>query len=139
MNDRDRDHNREWNANWNRLGADNDEERDGVVCAACGAPNRAGAAQCGNCGHPLPATSRETIIEVTSGDPRIVPGSDIDDSYRRTTWRETPGGFSTATFDRGRVIVARGGSRGCLITLALFALVSCCVCWLMWSTVGGVL
>ncbi len=131
MDDRSRD----WNADWNRDRSDADR----VTCPTCGTANQAGATHCQNCGRPLPAANPETIIEVTSGDPRIVRPGELDDPSPRTTWREMPGGFNTATFDRGRVIVARGGSRGCLISLALFALVSCCVCWVLWSSIDGVI
>lgn len=129
---RDRDQNQDWNADWNR------PDTDRVFCPTCGAENRPGAESCHSCGRTLSPSDQETIIEVTSGDPRIVPSHERDDPDADTSWREMPGGFSTVTFDRGRVIVARGGSRACLITLALFALVSCCVCWVIWSAIGGV-
>jgi hypothetical protein len=72
------------------------------------------------------------LIDVTSGEPEIVA---VDGTPSRGS---RSGGMTTVTFDRGRVVVARGGRRACLITLVLLLLVTGCTCWLLWTALGSV-
>jgi hypothetical protein len=74
-----------------------------------------------------------TIIDVTSSEPHILPTEPDEEPSPR--WQ---GGFTSIGSSRGRVIVGRGGSRTCLLIAAAVLLVSCCVCWALWTTVGNI-
>ena len=89
-------------------------------CPNCGTVNADDAPACVNCGAPLrAAVLDDTLIDVTSGEPQFVE-------------REAQGPFQ-ARVGRARVYVAQGGTRGCLIPLALAALVLCCACIGAWA------
>jgi hypothetical protein len=110
-----------------------------VHCPNCGAPNAADATRCANCGAMLrPQTINHnddpTVIDVTNGEPRVVPAQVEADDER--AWPYT---FSTRTFEHGpgRVIVARGGTRGCLLIGLVLALAFCCSCWALGQLFGN--
>ena len=98
------------------------------ACPRCGAPNWPDALRCASCGAFLPHADDQEVIDVTTGRPQVVR----DDERARpapTGWTDT------VTAERGRVFVA--GGRGCLLALVVFTLLSCCVCWALWSGVSG--
>ena len=110
-------------------------------CPNCGAPNTANATWCAICGavlRPRATDDEPTIIDVTSGEPRIVPAqteAKADDASR--AWPYT---FSTRPFERGpgRVIIARsGGTRGCLLLGLVLLLAFCCSCWALGQLFGN--
>ncbi len=111
---------------------DPQDERDlatPVICPSCGASNASTDARCRSCGAWLGEQGQ--VIDVTTGQPEPVEGPE---TY--------PGGwqgeFQTVTAGRGRVVVARGGSRTCLIVAVVVALVGCCLCWVLWSGFGAI-
>jgi hypothetical protein len=113
--------------NWERA-------RRGILCPNCGASNWPDAEQCAACGTSLDAAvqEQETIIDVSSGEPTLVTR---DEPASAPPPFGGFGGFGGGM--NGRTVIVRGGSRGCLIPLALFALISCCTCWLIWrGTIG---
>ncbi|MCO5176737.1 MAG: hypothetical protein M9890_07175 [Thermomicrobiales bacterium] len=107
------------------------DERDlstPIYCTNCGAPNARDAVRCHACGSWLP--SQEQIIDVTTGEPEVVSATD-----------ERQGGqgrFQTMTVGSSRIVVARGGSRTCLLIAIVALLVGCCVCWVIWSGFGAI-
>jgi hypothetical protein len=108
-------------------------------CPNCGAPNAADATRCVNCGAALPrhadgADAEPTIIDVTAGDPQVVPAH-VEEPDEHA-WPYT---FSTRTFEHGpgRVIVARGGTRGCLLVGVVLLLAFCCSCWALSQLFGN--
>ena len=114
---------------------DRERARRGMICPNCGASNWPDTAACASCGTTLPtedADARETIIDVSSGEPQIV----VRDEPDASRW---PGAFGSFPFGgvggdvRGRTIVMRGGGRACLIPLLLLGLLTCCSCWLIWQ------
>jgi hypothetical protein len=108
--------------------------RRGVICPNCGASNWPDAEYCASCGTALPTAAsqdQETIIDVSSGEPRVV----VRDEPQPTGWTSSFPGFPSGGFNegvRGRTVTMRGG-RGCLIPLLLLALLTCCSCWLIWQ------
>lgn len=103
-----------------------------VTCPNCGAPNPAGALYCSSCGSRLPDLSEsdeETLIDVSSGQPRVLGDEQPSGSFGNTF----PGGFTTVRVGQGRVIVTEGSRRNCLIVAVVGVLLLCCVCWAFWS------
>jgi hypothetical protein len=106
-----------------------------VHCLNCGASNPAQAVYCSACGSRLPAPDAdesETLIDVSSGQPRVLveeqpsgPGP-----FGRGGIQ---GGFTTVRFEQGRVIVSEGNRRNCLIVAVVGLLLGCCACWFLWS------
>lgn len=111
---------------------DPQDERDlatPVICPNCGAPNASDAARCQSCGAWLGGPGQ--VIDVTTGEPEPVEGSDPDSG----SWQ---GSVQTATIGHSRVTVVRGGNQTCLIVALIVALVGCCVCWVLWNGVGAI-
>ena len=110
-----------------------------MQCPNCGAPNAADATRCASCGamlRPRAADANDpTIIDVTSGEPRVVPAQ-VESVEDERAWPYT---FSTRAFEHGpgRVIVARGGTRGCLLVGLVLALTFCCSCWALGQLFGN--
>lgn len=107
------------------------DERDlstTIYCPNCGAPNASDTVRCRNCGAWLP--SQEQVIDVTSGEPEVVSARDEA--------QEPQGRFQTMTVGSSRIVVARGGSRTCLLIGIVALLVGCCVCWVLWSGFGAI-
>lgn len=98
-----------------------------MQCPNCGTLNAEGAAACVNCGAPLgsaqPPDRRETVIDVTSGEPVLVEP------------RQPQGGAFQTRYGQARVYVARGGSRTCWIPLVIGVLVFCLACVGAWAVV----
>ena len=108
------------------------DERDlatPIICPNCGAPNTSDDARCRSCGMWLGGQGQ--VIDVTTGEPEPVAGPEA----MAGGWQ---GGFQTATFDGGRVVVARGGGRTCLLVTVVAALVGCCLCWALWNGFGAI-
>ncbi len=111
---------------------DDRDERDltsTVFCPNCGAPNASQDPRCRSCGAWLGGQGQ--VIDVTTGEPEPVESPDA-----------VPGGWQgrvqTMTFDRGRVVVAQGGSRTCLLVALAGLVLSCCVCWVLWNGMASI-
>lgn len=107
------------------------DERDlstRIYCPNCGAPNAHDAVRCHSCGTWL--TSQEQVIDVTTGEPEVVLTGNES--------QEGQGRFQTMTVGSSRIVVARGGSRTCLLITIVALLVGCCVCWVLWSGFGAI-
>jgi hypothetical protein len=115
------------------------EERDRqaareVDCPNCGASNPAGAVYCSACGSRLPAPGAdesETLIDVSSGEPRVLV--EEQPSGAGPFGGGIQGGFTTVRFEQGRVFVSQGNRRNCLIVAVVALLLVCCACWFLWS------
>ena len=104
-----------------------------VQCLNCGAPNPAQALYCSSCGSRLPAPAAgedETLIDVSSGQPRVL---DDDQPSGASGRGSLQGGFTTVRFDQGRVFVSQGNRRNCLLVAVVGLLLACCACWFLWS------
>ena len=100
-----------------------------VDCLNCGASNAAQAAYCSACGSRLPAPDAdesETLIDVSSGQPRVLV------EEQPTGPGGIQGGFTTVRFEQGRVFVTQGNRRNCLIVAVVALLLLCCACWFLW-------
>jgi hypothetical protein len=107
------------------------EPERGSVCLNCGARNAPGARFCASCGTPFREPDPQ-VIDVSSGEPHVVIH---EDDRGPAGWQQ----WGTARVDQGRVYVARGGRRGCLLLNVLALLVFCCACWFLWSSVSWAL
>jgi hypothetical protein len=109
---------------------DNDWQSSRVVtCPNCGVANPAGSGYCSSCGSQLPRAElvdEETVIDVSSGQPRVL-------DEEQPTGSRFPGGFTTVRVSGGRVVVTEGSRRNCLIVAVVGVLLVCCVCWVFWS------
>ena len=112
---------------------DNDWQMSQVVhCPNCGASNPVRAGYCSSCGSRLPepdAANEETIIDVSSGQPRVLE----EEQPAGPFGSRIPGGFTTVRVEQGRVVVTEGSRRNCLIVAIVGLLLVCCMCWVMWS------
>jgi hypothetical protein len=70
------------------------------------------------------------MIDVSSGEPHVVTAGDRGVAG----WQ----GWGGERIEQGRVYVARGGRRGCLLLNVVFLLLFCCTCWVLWSSVGAI-
>ncbi|HEX5164907.1 MAG TPA: zinc-ribbon domain-containing protein [Thermomicrobiales bacterium] len=115
---------------------DDDQQAARVIhCPNCGASNPAGAGYCASCGSRLPddtTADEETLIDVSSGQPRVL---DEEPAGAFGSGR-VQGGFTTVRFGQGRVVVSEGNRRTCLLVAVVALLVFCCACWVIWSIPG---
>jgi hypothetical protein len=108
-------------------------ERRDRFCANCGARNPAGASFCNACGTPLREPEPQTI-DVSTGEPQVVVPGEERGPTSRQDWQGWQG-WGNARVEQGRVYVARGGRRGCLLLNILAILLLCCACWFLWTSV----
>lgn len=101
----------------------------GIVCRNCGATNPADATFCASCGAAL-GDPEPQVIDVSSGEPHVLTNAEQDVSG----WQ----GWRGERIEQGRVYVARGGHRGCLLLNVLLVLLFCCTCWVLWSALGNI-
>lgn len=94
-----------------------------TICRQCGTRNPDDAAYCASCGAPLHDEQDEqpTIIDVSSVGPEVV------DTEPRGRW------FGEQYIGQGRIYVAQGGNRTCVIVVVVVLLAICCVCIGWWS------
>jgi hypothetical protein len=115
---------------------DNDQQAARVIhCPNCGASNPAGAGYCAACGSRLPdvnVADEETLIDVSSSQPRVLEEEPADPFGPG----RVQGGFTTVRIEQGRVFVSQGNRRTCLLIAIVVVLVFCCACWLLWSIPG---
>src|SRR5690606_10365674 len=81
-----------------------------VVCRNCGASNPPNAAYCSSCGSPLGGEPEEQVIDVSSGEPRVITPEE-----RGATGWPTYQGWGSERVEQTRVYVARGGRTTCLL------------------------
>lgn len=101
----------------------------GVPCRNCGAANSTQAVSCASCGATLNAPEQQ-VIDVSTPEPRVVTLEEREVSG----WQ----GWGGERIERGRVYVARGGRTTCLLLNVLVVLLLCCVCWVLWTSVGAI-
>ncbi|RIK39118.1 MAG: hypothetical protein DCC58_15785 [Chloroflexi bacterium] len=102
------------------------ESGSGRPCPWCGAPNPANATRCASCGSWIvsavgPANDGETLIDVSSGEPRVVDTTPSPSARAGGVW-----------VGANRAVFIRGGNRACLfatLALVLFICVQCVIAY----------